>query len=472
MAFADLREFLAELEKRGKLHRISKPVEKEWEVAAVCRQVFRKIPAHQRPAVLFENIKGHDFPIAAGVLGSSREIYAMAIGTTPDKLREKWAEAMANAVEPVIVDNGPVQEVVQIGDEVDLLAFPIPTWTVEHDAGPYLTSPYLISKDPETGARNVGTYRMQAKSKNKTGIMMSIGQHMDIQLGKYKELGQKMPLAVVVGSDPTIGVVSVSKLSYVMDEIAVAGGLRGEPVQMVRCKTIPMEVPATAEIVLEGWVDPNEREDEGPFGEYTGYMGPVGSNFVFHITCITHRKDAIYQAFVSQMPPSESSCIRSVGREAPLMAFLKDKLGLPIVDLHLTEASGAASFLIISMKKEFEAQVYQVISAAWGVSPAYGKFTIIVDEDIDVRDHFAVEWAMSFRVRPETDVFIENKHVAVGLDPALAAWSDRNEDRSRKIAGKVAIDATKKHEFPPVAIPPKGHLDLVEANWEQYGFAK
>jgi UbiD family decarboxylase len=180
---------------------------------------------------------------------------------------------------------------------------------------------------------------------------------------------------VVIGADPSIGYVSVSKMSEAMDEFAVAGALRGEPVELVPCETIPLEVPATAEIVLEGEIPPNVREPEGPFGEYTGYMGPAGREPVFLIKCMTFRNNPIYQAFISQRPPSESSCIRGVGREWPLLKHLKYTLHLPIKDLRLKEAGGSGAYVVVSMKKQFVGQVKQVMYGIWSLRTGFGKFS-------------------------------------------------------------------------------------------------
>ena len=274
---------------------------------------------------------------------------------------------------------------------------------------------------------------------------------------------------MVIGADPSIGFVSVSKLPADLDEFAVAGALRGEPVDLVPCETVPLEVPATAEIVLEGEIPPNVREPEGPFGEYTGYMGPPGMQPVFVIKCMTFRNNPIYQAFISQRPPSESSCIRGVGREWPLFKHLKYTLNLPVRDLRLKEAGGSGAYLVVSMKKQFVGQVRQVMSGIWSLRTGFGKITVIVDDDIDIWDDFAVDWALSWRVRPDKDVTIERDVQAVGLDPSQAPYSVPQHDPVRLVGSRLAIDATKKHEYPAVSLPPKEHLDLVASRWKEYG---
>ncbi|MGH7832444.1 MAG: UbiD family decarboxylase [Candidatus Binatia bacterium] len=469
MPYRDLREYLGVLEKHGKLRRIQKEVDKDWEIAAVCRQLFLKIPPAQRPALMFEKISGFTIPLVAGVLGASREIYAIGLETDSiEGINRKWDEALEKPIPPRIVKGGPCKENVLLGDKIDLGRLPTPVWTVGEDPAPFFTSPYVITKDPETGVRNVGTYRMQVKASNKTGFLIGRVQDAAWHLRKNDEQNKPTPVAVVIGADPSIGYVSVSKVSESLDEFAVAGGLRGEPVDLVPCETVPLEVPATAEIVLEGEIPPGVRELEGPFGEYTGYLGPAGQQPIFIIKCMTFRNNPIYQAFISQRPPSESSCIRGVGREWPVFKHLKYVLNMPVKDVRLKEAGGSGAYIVVSMKKQFEGQVKQVMYGLWSLRTGFGKITIVVDDDIDIWDDFAVDWALSWRVRPDKDVYIERDVQSVGLDPSQAPPSVPQHHPSRAVGSRIAIDATRKHEYPPIALPPKEHLDLVASRWKEY----
>jgi UbiD family decarboxylase len=470
MAYRDLRAYLATLEEKGKLRRIKKEVDKDWEIAAVCRQLFFKIPPERRPALMFENVKGFKIPLVAGVLGASREIYAIGLETeSANGIHDKWIKALERPIPPRIVKSGPCKENILLGDDVNILKLPVPVWTVGEDPGPFFTSPYVITKNPDTGVLNVGTYRMQAKGPNKTGFLIGREQDAAFHLARNEELNKPTPVAVVIGTDPSIGFVSVSKIPESMDEFAVAGALRGEPVDLVPCETVPLEVPASAEIVLEGEIPPNVREIEGPFGEYTGYMGPPGLQPVFIIKCMTFRNNPIYQAFISQRPPSESSCIRGIGREWPLYKHLKYTLDLPIRDLRLKEAGGSGAYIVVSLKKRFETQVKQLMYGIWSLKSGFGKFTVVVDDDIDIRDDFAIDWALSWRVRPDKDIYIETDVQAVGLDPSQAPPSVPQHDPIREIGARVAIDATQKHDYPAIALPPKEHLDSVAARWKEYG---
>jgi UbiD family decarboxylase len=469
MAYTDLRAYLAALEEKGKLKRITKEVDKDWEIAAVCRQLFLKIPPERRPALMFEKIKGFKIPLVAGILGASREIYALGLETdSVDGINRKWDQALEKPIPPRLVKEGPCKENMLVGNQVDIFKLPVPIWTVGEDPGPFFTSPYVITKDPDTGVRNVGTYRMQVKGPNKTGFSMGRNQDIAIHVRKNNQRNQPTPVAVVVGTEPSIGFVSVAKMSELLDEFAVAGGLRGEPVDLVPCETVPLEVPATAEIVLEGEIAANYQEQEGPFGEYTGYMGPAGPDSVFHIKCMTFRNNPIYQAFISQKPPSESSCVRGIGREWPLFKHLKYTLNLPVKDVRLKEAGGSGAYAVVSMKKQFEGQVRQCMYGIWSLRTGFGKITVVVDDDIDIQDDFAVDWALSWRVRPDRDIYIEKDVQSVGFDPSQAPPTVPQHHPIRLVGSRIGIDATKKHEYPPIAIPPKEHLDWVNDHWREY----
>ncbi len=470
MPYKDLREFLNKLEASGKLHRITKSVDKDWEIAAVSRIAFERIPEPQRPALLFERVTGFDIPVVLGANGASRSIYCLALECELRDVQKKWSEAELYPIPPVLVPEGLVQENILIGESADLTRLPLPTWTVGQDPAPYITAGCVVTKDPDSGTRNVGTYRVQLKGPRKLGLFINYLQGGREHVEKNNRLGRPTPVAIVMGTDPVVGLVSVSRVSTDMDELAVAGKLRGEAVEVVRCQTVDLEVPATSEIVIEGIIRANELESEGPFGEYTGYMGPEAMSFVVDVTCITHRNQPLLHAFLSQMPPSESSCIRGIGREATLLKHMVEDLRLPVRDAHLLEYGGSAAYLVISIKKTHPVQPRTVMCAAWAYAPQFGKFTVVVDDDIDIRDPGAVNWALSFRVQPETDAIIMPGMAAVSLDPSQAAADVRQEESTRRVSSKIGIDATRKHKYPALALPPKDHLDRVRREWHTYGF--
>lgn len=469
MAYRDLRAHLHVLEEAGRLHRIPTEVDKDWEIAAVSRIVFQDIPEERRPALLFEHVKGHTIPVCVGVLGASRWVYALALETSPEEIPDKWARAQRNPIPPRPVESGPVHETVKRGGAATLYDLPVPIWTRQQDPGPYLTAPFVITRDPDTGGQNVGTYRCQIKGPRKIGMWVNFLQHARQQIEPRRLAGERVPVAIVVGAEPAVGLCSVSRIAAGVEELAVAGGLRGEPLDVVRCVTSDLLVPATAEIVIEGEIIP-ELEEEGPFGEYPGYMGPKADAYVVEVRAITHREQPIFQAFLSQMPPSESSCIRGWGRECAILKHLRD-LRLPVRDVHLLHAGGAAAYLAISIRPQYPGQAQQVMFAAWAVDPALGKITVVVDDDIDVRDPFQLAWALSWRVQPHKDIAVIPNTPAVRLDPSQAAEDVPQLDPSRRLSSKLAIDATRKHAYPAASLPPAQDLARARARWAAYGLS-
>jgi UbiD family decarboxylase len=469
MAYRDLRHYLAVLEEKKLLCHISPEVDKEWEIAAVCRRAFQKIPERKRPALMFDHIKGHEIPLVIGVLGASRQIYATALECEVEKVLEKWESGAKNPLAPRLVETGLCQEVVHMGEEANFEILPAPIWTVGEDPGPYHTSPFVISRDPETRIPNLGTYRVQVKGRKKAGLMINPPRNMNHHIRKNEARGQGTDVAIVFGTDPVIGLTAVTPFPYGVDELAMAGGIRREPVEVVRCRTVDLEVPAAAEIVVEGKIPFQGREPEGPFGEYGGYMGTGGNHPFIEITCITHRRKPIYQAFLSQMPPSESSCIKAIGREGVIQRHLKENLGIPVHDVCLPESGGATGLLIISIKKQNRFQPLKAMMGAWSHHDVFGKVTIVVDDDIDIRDSFQVEWALSFRMQPAEDVYVIKNTDPLTLDPSQPLKDGEKVKPTEQVSSKVGIDATKKHPFPPLAVPPKEHLEKVDAQWERYG---
>jgi UbiD family decarboxylase len=470
MAYHDLQEYLARLEEAGKLHHITKPVDPAWEVSAVTRNMFERYSWDERKALYFDKVGQSKFPLVVGAVGGSPSIYALALSTTVDQIPALWEKAQREPIEPDLVKTGLCKEVITQGADLDIRILPHAIWTPSRDPGPYITAPLVVTKEPETGSRNIGTYRLQVKGPKRLGIYMGHEKHGARHLRKYEEMGKDMPVAIVIGADPAITLGSVTKFAYGTDEYRVAGGLRGEPLPLVKCETMDLEVPANAEIVLEGFMRNGVREEEGPFGEYTGYMGVHGLAPVIEIHCMTRRRSPVYQAFLSQMPPSESSCIRSVGRSAALRRHLSGVLGLPVTDVHFTESGGATGRVIISMRKEHPQQVKEVTWATWAMMNKEPKYLIIVDDDIDIRNPFEVEWAMSFRSQPGKDMLVATDVIAIGLDPSTAPADIPEHDPQRRIGSRVSIDATRKHTYPTDSRVPREYLDRAREHWSDYGF--
>ena len=469
MPYRDLREYLEVLEKKGLLCHVEAEVDKDWEISAVCRRAFQRIPQDRRPALMFDRIRNHSMPLVIGVLGGSRRIYATALETDVEGVLDKWESGGKNPLKAERVEKGQCQEVVHKGEDADLEMLPAPIWSVTEDPGPYHTSPFVISRDPETGIQNVGVYRVQVKGPQRAGLMINPPRNMNHHIRKNESQEQATDVALVFGTDPVVGLTAVTPFPYGVNELEVAGGVRGEPVEVVRCLTVDLEVPATAEIVVEGRVPCQGREPEGPFGEYGGYMGTAGNHPFIEVTCITHRSDPIYQAFLSQMPPSESSCIKGLGREMVIYRHLKNNLGIPVTAVHLPECGGSTGVLLISIEKQNRFQPLKAMMGAWSLHDVFGKMTIVVDEDIDIRDPSQVEWALSFRMQPAEDVRIIEGTDPLTLDPSQPLLFGERVSPTKQVSSKVGIDATRKHPYPALAVPPKEDLEKVDTRWESYG---
>ncbi|MGB7948062.1 MAG: UbiD family decarboxylase [Candidatus Binatia bacterium] len=483
--FRDLREFIARLEETGNLYRISDRIEKNTELMPLVRWQYQGLPDSQRKAFLFENVtdpqgKNYDCRVAVGVLGASREIYKMALGVNDKNgaggVSERWNDALSHPIKPRSVKTGPVKEVILKGKELSrpgggLLRFPVPISNPGFDGGPFLTAPYVVTKDLETGIPNVGTYRCMIKGPNRAGVSVPPAQHIGIHFHKCKE--KKIPLqaAIVLGCSPAVGLASVAKVGYDRNEYAVAGGISGQPLPLVKCESVDLEVPATAEIVIEGEIPTDAMEPEGPFGEFTGYMGGQMMNGIFTVKCITHRRSPILQMFTEGVP-SESGVMRKMGYESTLYKLLKYDCNIPtVMDVTLHESSGSRKYVVIRLRKTNPAQPWQALQAAVALDPSHGKILVAVDEDIDPEDADSVNWAISFRMQPHRDVKITT-HKFAGLDPSAAPpGSPVTEARFPSPSGCSAImmDATRKWPYPPVALPAKQYMEAAKTKWERLG---
>jgi 4-hydroxy-3-polyprenylbenzoate decarboxylase len=279
-----------------------------------------------------------------------------------------------------------------------------------------------------------------------------------------------MPAAVVIGPTPNIGLVAVTQIPYGVSEYDVAGGIAGEPVRVVKCRTCDLEVPATAEIVIEGEVPTDYLEKEGPFGEYTGYMGMGWPSLFFNIKCITHRRNPIWNSFLSQFPPSESSLLTRVGFEAAYYKFLKHDLGLPnLIDVAFHEESGGRQFCAISLKNPTQTDAWKALNGAVALTPLHGKIFVVVDEDIDPRDPDSVIWAMCYRMQPDKDMRV-TPGKAHGLDPSAAPPHDETRQHGgRPATTAVMINATRKWAYPPTSLPKKEFMERAKQIWEEEG---
>lgn len=484
MGFKDLRSYLQALEKAGLLHKIDKIINKDSELMPLVRWQYRGLPPEIRKAFLFTRVtdgKGrkYDSNVVVSTIGASRKVFAFALGCSEEELRDTWLKKSRETFKPIIVDknDAPVKEEIHCEEDISksysgLDIFPIPNSTPGFDPAPFITAGHWITTDMVTGKSNIGNYRAMRKGTKRLGLQLIPTQHIGIHMSQRKEKGLPLEAAVIIGTHPAISMVAVSKIPYGQDEYEVAGGLAGAPIRLVKCETINVYVPADAEIVLEGKLRSDYVEEEGPFGEFSGYMGEKRMHPVLEITCITHRKNPIYQAFISQFPPSESSLVRNVANEAEYYDLLKNKCNIPSVHNIVFHECGCAHHLVvIQMGKQNPAQPWQALRATAALDPTYGKIIIAVDEDIDPNDLDSVVWALATRTQPHLDIEIIQGRASM-LDPSGApptAPSDEVWYPKPKGLSGMLIDATRKWPYLPVSLPAREFMERAREIWNELG---
>jgi len=475
--YKDLREHIKALEANNKLVRIKREINKDTELMPLVRWQFRGLPEEERKAFLFENVvdvkgKRYDISVLVASHAASREVYAIGLRCKPEEIAEKWVEARNHPIEPRIIDEGPVHEEIHLGDKLlehdGLAELPVPISTPGFDNAPYLTAANWVTKDPETRIRNIGNYRGMIKSNTRVGIMSAPSKDLRTSWEKCRQIGKPLEAAIVIGPVPVIGFTATVRFPYEVDEYAVSGGLAGEALELVKCKTVDIEVPATAEIVIEGELPTDSMEREGPFGEFTGYMTSEEVGPYLNVTCITHRKNPIYNAFISQFPPSESSKLRHIGDAANIYKFLRYDCGLPVLDVALHETSSAAPYCVVCIKKTHLSQAWRVLYGVVARAPRH-KIITVVDEDIDPRNADSVNWAISWRVQPHRDIRIVQGIIAE-LDPSLAPPTEPRTAYPIPSGGSaLLINATTKWDYPPVSLPKKQFMERARQIWEEEG---
>ncbi len=471
MAYKDLRHYLERLEEKKLLCWMDKEVDPEWEVSSINRSVLHGLPEGKRFAVGFRRVKGFpDAPLVVGVVGISRAhiATAMEVAAEGPALLEKMSSGLAHPIPPRIVSSGPCKEVIRVGDEVDVRRFPAVVWSPKKDAGPYFT-PMWFTRDPETGLRNVGIYRSQVKGPKKLGIWTP--QDAMRNISRWFAQGKPCPAALVIGADPVMYLAAGSKVPYGFDETGAAGGLRGEALELTSCETVPLDVPATAELVIEGEFRPGVLEPEGPFGEFTGYMATSSVPMpVLHVSCITHRRNPIVQGLSAQFPLSESSILRQATREASVFKHMRYDLMFDwIVDFHFPVSGGTWGWSWIKIRKMGGPQVERAVAALIAcMGTGAGKWIVVCDEDVDIRDPFAREWVLSYRVRPERDIRVVDGVDAMPLDPSAASPEETAKKGRGGLSGRVIIDATYKWRYPEISLPPREMLEEVKQRWRDY----
>ena len=478
-AYPDLHEHLEALERAGLLVTVDRPINKDTEMHPLVRWQFRGgIEEPDRKAFLFKRVvdskkRKYDIPVVVGALAASREIYRIGMGCALDKINETWTRAMAKPIAPRIVDKAPCHEIVIEGDELDqpgkgLDALPIPISTPGWDIAPFTTLSQYITKDPDTGVQNMGIYRGQVKAQRRLGMNPSLELRPGIYTHweKMKARGKKLPAAVILGAPPCVAFTSAQKVPEALDELHVAGGLVGSPINVVKAKTVDLLVPAEAEIVVEGYIDTEYLEPEAPFGESHGHVNLQEYNAYMEVTCITRRKNAILTSIISQVTPSESSLIKRVALEPLFTQHLRNTLGIQgvkRVSMHEPLTNLRKVVVLIMERKTSPTEVWRALYGAAAWNRAAGKYVVAVNEDIDPDNADALLWAMSYRANPALDLQILH-HRDQGHGPR----SKRNggEDAS------VLIDATMKEDFPPISLPKREYMERAKAIWEDLGLPK
>ena len=480
MVCNDLREFIEFLEDKKELVRVKSEVDPILEVTEITDRISKK----QGPALLFEKVKGSRYPIAINLFGSYQRM-AWALGlndfgkigqqfssllkTDPDMKFMQKIEALfdlykLSTSKPKEVKKAPCQEIIKDKD-FSLFEYPIlQCWP--GDAGRFITLPLVITKDPESGKQNLGMYRMQVFDEKTTGMHWHTHHDGAVNFRKYAKLGKRTEVAVAIGGDPVTIFSATAPLPYGIEELFFAGFLRGKAVEVVKARTVDLLVPAHAEMILEGYVEPAEERIEGPFGDHTGYYSVAGMYPVFHVTCITQRKEPIYPATIVGKPPMED-CYMGKATERMFLPLVKMQLA-EIVDMNLPLEGVFHNCALISIKKSYPMHARKVMNAIWGLGQMmFTKFIFIFDEDVNVQNTSEAAWKAFNNVDPARDILISEGPLDV-LD----------HSSPRPIYGaKMGIDATKKwpeegyqREWPDEIHMSDDIRKLVDKRWKEYGF--
>jgi 2,5-furandicarboxylate decarboxylase 1 len=414
----DLRDFLGLLEEHGDLAHIGQPVSPRFDVAAGIRKTSRI----KGPGLWFDNVIGSSMPVVGGLYAVRRRaLWGLEIpDSSAAALSARFMAGMAHPIVPRVVKDGPCKEVVLTGADADFGRLPICTHN-RGDAGPFITMGIQFARHPEYGP-NVSISRMQVFDARTAGILSVPPSQLGVYFVEAEKRGQSLEVAVTIGNDPYVTFCSQVKGSIYLDELTVAGGWMGEPVDVVPCETIDVLVPATSEIVLEGEMVAGERRLEGPFGEYPGYYMPPDLKPVFRLKAITHRRDAIYLAGLTGKPTTDNHVFRQICTEAILYDRLR-QICPTIRDVCVTDAGGG-NHVVVSIKPTFATQARDVMLAAFTTERIRPKLVTVVDEDIDVRDPVDVEWALAFRFQADRDTVILQHGVGQILDPSTGGRRD------------------------------------------------
>jgi UbiD family decarboxylase len=469
----DLQEHIARLKAKGLLTRIERPINKDTELHPLARWQFQGgLDETDRRAFLFTDVtdgegRKYDIPVLVGGLAASPEIYATGLGLPIDQIGRIWMEAINEPIPPVMVADAPCQEVVITGAALKrpgegLSRLPVPISTPGFDAAPYLTATLCVTRDPESGVQNMGTYRAALKADDRLGVRMASrlsGAGGYLHWEKYRARGEQMPCAIVIGCAPAVLFTGPQKLQIDQDEMAVAGGLMREAVEVVRCKTVDLVVPARAEIVIEGLIDTDLLEPEGPFGESHGHIALEDYNMSMHITAITMRRKPIFVSIISQVTPSESSVLKKVAYEPLFLEHLQKTMGVRGVKrvvMHEPLTNLRKVIFVQFARGTPKAEIWRGMQGAATLQAQCGKLVIAVSEDVNPENADAVFWSLAYR-----SDFTHDVHVT----PFRTSGHGPKSGRA-PLESTLLIDATLKHDMPPLALPAEKYMTAARKIWE------
>ncbi|RJQ32920.1 MAG: menaquinone biosynthesis decarboxylase [Actinobacteria bacterium] len=481
MAYKNLADFVNTLEKAGELIRIKAEVSSELEITEIADRISKEVG----PALLFENVNGSDMPLLINAMGSSKRM-SMALGINnlnevadkfldlipsgfPSSFKDKISSVLklkqVAGAKPKEVRAAACQEIVLEGDDIDLTKLPVlKCWP--DDGGKFITLPMVITKDPNSGLQNMGMYRMQIYDKNTTGMHWHIHHTGAQHYRKNQKKGVKTEVAVALGGDPAIIYSATAPVPPGFDELLLAGMLRGKPVEVVKAKTVDLVVPAESEIILEGYVEPNETRLEGPFGDHTGYYSLADQYPVFHLTAITHRKKPIYPTTIVGRPPMED-CYMAKATERLFLPAVKAVIP-EVVDMNLPFEGVFHNCVLISIDKQFPKHAKKVMDGIWGLGQMmFSKAIVVVDKQVDVQNASEVAWKVFNNIDPARDIYITEGPLDT-LD---------HSSNTPYYGSKVGLDATIKtkdeghdRQWPDDIVMSKIVKDLVTKRWSEYGF--
>ena len=483
MAYENLIDFIEELERDGELVRIRTEVDPILEITEITDRVS-KSPGGG-PALYFERVKGSEMPVVINLLGSyKRMCRAMGVNSFQEvaeriaalikpQVPDGWIEklklvpqlATLAKLPPKIVRSGACQQVVKLGRDVNVFELPVlQCWP--QDAGRFITFGQVFTRNPESGERNVGMYRVQLKDANTCFMHWHLHHDGCQNFFEYQRRGEKMPIAVSLGGDPVYPYMATAPLPPNTDECLFGGFLRGAPVELVKCRTIDMEVPANAEIVIEGYVDTSEPwQTEGPFGDHTGFYSLADQFPLFHVNAITHRSNPIYPTTIVGKPPMEDYWL---GKATERIFLPLIKMFVPeVVDYNLPRAGAFHNICFVSIRKRYPQQARKVMNAIWSMGQMmFSKIVVIVDEHVDVQDEEKVWFHVGANVHPGRDVVFNEGPTDI-LDHAAPVCG---------VGHKMGIDATRKfpeeghpRPWPDEMIMSRDVKDAVTARWKEYG---